>query len=249
MKTKSIKKNILLLAIETSCDDTSISIFKNDKMLSLATLSTIKQFKKYGGIVPEIAARGHEESLIKVYLQAIKKAKIKPQELDYIAYTSEPGLPGSLHVGKTFAKALGFLLGIECVPINHMLGHVFSFAINDANKIKFPFICLVASGGHTTLYLFNGIEDYKILNETTDDPIGETLDKIGRMLKLEYPGGISIDTQYKPDKNNLKLIGHHSPQTNFSFSGLKTHILNQINTLNMKNKDIDKVLIGSSCLK
>jgi N6-L-threonylcarbamoyladenine synthase len=174
---------------------------------------------------------------------------IKINDITHIAYTAEPGLPGSLHVGKVFAKTLAYSLDVPLVPVNHMLGHVFSYAIGDAQQIKFPFICLVASGGHTSLYKFTSAIDYEILNETADDAIGEALDKIGRMLNLEYPGGVSIDKQYNPSRTNYKLIDHRAPNEPFSFSGLKTHILNEINICKMKNKQIDVELLASSTLK
>jgi N6-L-threonylcarbamoyladenine synthase len=244
MKTK------VILAIETSCDDTSIAILKNQKVLSNVTLSTIDKHCKYGGIVPEIAARGHEQCLSKCFTQALVKAKIKREQLTHIAYAAEPGLPGSIHVGKVFAKSMAFLLDIPLIPINHMMGHVFSFAINkDKKDIRFPFISLVASGGHTSIYLFKSFTNYKLLTKTNDDAIGETLDKIGRMLNLKYPGGISIDQIYCQNKSNVKLINHFQPNAPFSFSGMKTHILNLINQYKMKKNKIDKVSIASSLLK
>jgi N6-L-threonylcarbamoyladenine synthase len=243
------QKDIVLLAIETSCDDTSVSIIKNGIDIATYVESTIKEFRKYGGIVPEIAARGHEGSINNVFNKALAIANVKPSELTHIAYTDHPGLPGSLHIGKIFAKTIATLLDIPLIPIDHMLGHVFSYAINKPEIIKFPFLCLVASGGHTTLYKFNSVTKYSVVNETSDDPIGEALDKIGRNLKLEYPGGVSIDKQYDPDKTNNKTIKHLEPEKNFSFAGIKNHILNQVNEHNMKNIPIDAVLLGSSALK
>jgi N6-L-threonylcarbamoyladenine synthase len=242
-------KNKVILAIETSCDDTSIAIVKNKKLLSNVTLSTTKQHSKYGGIVPEVAARGHESSLYPCMQKALKDAKENVSKLTHIAYTSEPGLPGSLHIGKVFAKTLSAALQIPLVPINHMMGHVFSPFINSKKPIKFPFISLVVSGGHTSIYLFNSVTKFKVLNQTTDDAAGETLDKIGRMLGLKYPGGISIDKIYNPKKTNLFLIKHYQPQASFSFSGLKTHVLNIVNTINMKKQKVDRIAIGSSVLK
>jgi N6-L-threonylcarbamoyladenine synthase len=242
-------KNAIILGIETSCDDTSVAIVKNGKVLSNVTLSTIKEHAKYGGIVPEMAARGHEQSLYACTQQALKAAKIKIQDVTSIAYTSEPGLPGSLHIGKVFAKTLSSSLNIPLIPINHMMGHVFSAFINKNTKIKFPFLSLVVSGGHTTIYLFTSLTKFKILDQTADDAVGETLDKIGRMLGLPYPGGISIDNIYNAKQNQLKLIHHYKPEEPFSFSGIKTHILNLINQSKMQHKPINKILIASSLLK
>jgi N6-L-threonylcarbamoyladenine synthase len=244
-----MSNTICILAIETSCDDTSIAITKNEKLLSNVTASSLLQHRQYGGIVPEVAARSHEQNLHSVLNKALVKAKIKLNDITHIAYTSEPGLPGSLHVGKIFAKALAYLLSIPLIPVNHMMGHIFSFAINSKKKISFPFISLVVSGGHTAIYYFNNLHKSQLLNETKDDAAGETLDKIGRALNLKYPGGVSIDEIYESKKTLLKLINHFSPEDNFSFSGLKTHITNLINQTKMQSKKIDRVTIASSSLK
>jgi N6-L-threonylcarbamoyladenine synthase len=185
-----MKNNEIILSIETSCDDTSISICKNGKIITTLTKTTLVQHKKYGGIVPEIAARGHEQNLAFLCVNALKNSKISFANLTKIAYTNFPGLPGSLHIGKIFANSLGFLLNIPVVPINHLLGHVFSFSINKNKKIEYPFIGLVISGGNTIIYLVKNIYECSILNQTKDDAVGETLDKIGRLLGYEYPGGI-----------------------------------------------------------
>jgi N6-L-threonylcarbamoyladenine synthase len=235
---------MFLLAVETSCDDTGIAIFKDHYLLSNIVYSSSSQHKKYGGIIPEIAARKHEQNLSLCLQKAIKQAKINLHDITHIAYTVEPGLPGSLHVGKVFAKSLANLLDAKLIPINHLFGHAFSFSLTN-KKIIYPFISLVVSGGETAIYIFNSVTNYKLLNKTTDDAIGETLDKIGRRLKLGYPGGLTIDKIYNPKKSNLKLIAHSQSSINFSFSGFKTHILNLINN----SKTIDKVTIASSSLK
>jgi N6-L-threonylcarbamoyladenine synthase len=237
-----------ILAIETSCDDTCIAINHNDKILSNIVLSSEKFHKKYGGIVPEIAARTHETNLSICYEKTIKAAKIKPNQITHIAYTSEPGLPGSLHMGKIFAKSLGKLLNKPIVPINHMNGHIYSFAIDNKN-ISYPFISLVVSGGHTSLYLVKSTKDIQLLNETADDAIGETLDKVGRILGFDYPGGVSIDRSFNINKTNLKLINHFKAEEKFSFSGIKTHVLNLVNQYKIRKQKIDKILISSSLLK
>jgi N6-L-threonylcarbamoyladenine synthase len=239
----------VILGIETSCDDTSMAIVKDGKVLSVFSISSLKKFHKYGGIVPEIAARMHEEALFEVLEKNILEAKIKINDFTHIAYTSCPGMPGSLHVGKIFAKTLSFLFNIPLLPINHMLGHIFSFAINNKKIIKYPFISLVVSGGDTVIYKISNVDKYKILNATTDDSVGETLDKIGRVLSLEYPGGVSIDKNYNKKYANLKLIDHYPCEKNFSFSGIKTFILNMVNNLKLKKKLVDHIQIGSSVLK
>ncbi|GHU47802.1 hypothetical protein FACS1894218_3030 [Bacilli bacterium] len=242
-------KSALVLAVETSCDDTSIAIIKNGKVLSNVIVSTVKQHMKYGGIVPEIAARGHEQDLLPTLVLAIKQANINLADITCIAYTAEPGLPGSLHVGKVFAKSLSMLLKIPLIPINHMIGHVFSFTINKPRTLKFPLLSLVVSGGHTNIYLFRSIKDYSILNKTVDDAVGETLDKVGRMLDLPYPGGISIDNVYNPNSATVTLINHYPPEQPFSFSGIKTHMMNLVNKFKMKKLPIDQKTLASSLLK
>jgi N6-L-threonylcarbamoyladenine synthase len=242
-------KKDYILAIETSCDDTSIAISCNDQILSNVTISSQNEHKQYGGIVPEIAARSHQANLAICYQQAITKAQVQPKQLTHIAYTNEPGLPGSLHMGKIFAKSLSSLLHTPTIPINHMYGHIYSFAIDNIKSIKYPFLSLIVSGGHTTIYLVKSLTDIVVLNESSDDAVGETLDKIGRILGLPYPGGVSIDKIFDSHKSNLPLIHHFQPEENFSFSGIKTHILNLVNRYKMNKQKIDKTLIASSLLQ
>jgi N6-L-threonylcarbamoyladenine synthase len=239
-------KYSVILAFETSCDDTSIAVIKNGEVVSIATKSTLEMFKKFGGIIPEIASRGHEANIYSLTLEVLEKAAIKITDVNAVAYTAFPGLPGSLHVGKIFAKALAHLLNVKLVKIDHMMGHAFSYAINNSQDLAFPMLSLVISGGNTILYLFSSITKYKIINQTTDDAVGECLDKIGRYLGMEYPGGVSLDKSYNPDKATLKTIKHLPPETNFSFAGIKSFVNNFVN----KNKGkVDTIEVGSSCLK
>jgi N6-L-threonylcarbamoyladenine synthase len=238
-----------ILAVETSCDDTSIAVIKNGRLLANVTVSSLKEHKKYGGVVPELAARAHEKNLYIVVNQILSRTKLKLSAITHVAFTSEPGLPGSLHIGKIFAKSLAYLLHVPLIPVNHMMGHTFSFAINSKKKISYPFVALIVSGGHTAIYYFKNLKQYKLLNETKDDAVGETLDKIGRVLDLQYPGGISIDQIYNHRKTSFKLIHHYLPKDNFSFSGIKTHITNYVNHEKMCSTSVDKVTIGSSLLK
>ena len=244
------KKNFkIILAIETSCADTSLAILKNGKVIVNITKTKFADHKDYGGIIPEYASRNHAKYLNSLFNHALKQAKIKASDIDVIAYTAYPGLVGCLHTGKVFAKALSYALNKPLYEVDHMIGHAFSFSINNAKSIKFPFLCLDASGGHTLIYLFNDYDKYLILNQTHDDAVGESLDKIGRLLNLPYPGGISIDKIYDDKKATLPLIKHYLPTQNFSFSGVKTYVVNYINTLKQKNQKIDKVQIASSFLK
>ncbi|MDR2636449.1 MAG: tRNA (adenosine(37)-N6)-threonylcarbamoyltransferase complex transferase subunit TsaD [Mycoplasmataceae bacterium] len=230
-----------ILAIETSCDDTSIALVKDDKIVSCADSSSIKEYSQYGGIVPELASRMHEQNIVKVFEECIKDTPI--ESITHIAYTSHPGLPGSLHVGKVFAKTVSFLLDKPLLAIDHMMGHAFSYAIDKKQIIKFPLLSLVISGGNTILYKFESLTEYTIINKTTDDAVGECLDKIGRALELPYPGGISLDKQYDSSKI-IPTIPHLEYSRNFSFSGIKSFSHTLIN-----KKNIDKIAIGSSCLE
>ncbi len=241
-------KKTCILAIETSCDDTSLALVQNNKLINECTSTSLKEHIKFGGIVPEIAARSHEQNISSCLLKIFHNTKIKYQDLTHIAYTDQPGLPGSLHIGKVFAKSLANLTNSKLIPTNHMNGHIFSFSINK-QKIKYPFLSLVASGGHTSIYLIKSSKDIKLLNATKDDAVGETLDKIGRSINLPYPGGISIDKVYDRNKVQLKMINHFPPSQQFSFSGLKTHVLNYVNSQKMKKTKIDKILVASSSLE
>jgi N6-L-threonylcarbamoyladenine synthase len=242
-------KDKILLSIETSCDDTSLAIFKNNKLLSLKSATSLNEYQKYGGIIPEIAARSHEKNINLVLNECLKFSEIKKEDITDIAYTALPGLPGSLHVGKVYAKTLSYLLNANLIPVDHMMGHAFSFSIDKKIKIKYPFLSLVISGGNTILYLFKSVSKYVIVNQTMDDAVGECLDKIGRSLDLPYPGGISLDKTYSEKKNNLKCIPHLKENAQFSFSGIKSYATNYINTCKMKKTKLDTVALGSTCLK
>ena len=244
------KKNYkTILAIETSCDDTSIGIIQNHKIVANVTRTKFEDHKNYGGIIPEYASRKHAKHLNPLLNYALSSAQLKYSDLDYVAYTSHPGLVGCLHTGKVFAKTLSYLLDKPLIKVNHMIGHAFSFCIDNQKIVKVPFLCLDASGGHTIIYLFNDYDSYLLINQTHDDAIGETLDKVGRMLELPYPGGISIDKIYDEKKATLPLIKHYEPTQSFSFSGIKTYMTNMIHNLKQKKQAIDKVTIASSFLK
>ena len=236
--------NRIILGIETSCDDTSIAIMKNGKLLSNVTFTSNNINKKYGGIVPELSARYHCKHIDHVFKQCVKKTKIKISDITHIAYTFEPGLIGSLHIGKIFANQIAILLGLEPIKINHNIAHIFSYFIDHSFKKKFfPFLSLVVSGGNTFIALVLNFDNIKILNQTIDDAIGEVLDKIGRALELPYPGGKSIDKIFTY-KKIINLFKHLSANNKFSFAGLKTKILNIIN-----QKRYSKSTIASSALK
>ncbi len=238
------------VSIESSCDDTSICIFKGINLMEMKTISSIQLQQLYGGVVPEIASREHLKNIHVIFDELITKHQIDPLSISNIFCTNEPGLPGSLHIGILFARTLAFLTKAKLYFINHLHAHIFSAFINDYESIKFPFQCLVASGGNTILYLVNSFKDIQILNETVDDAVGEVYDKVARALGWTYPGGPCIDNNYDPQKADMVFL-RNKPTSSapFSFSGIKTAVLNHINQLKMKSLEIDEKKISSSFQK
>ena len=225
-----MKEDVYILAIETSCDDTSVAVLKNKKVLS-NIVSSQKIHKIFGGVVPEIASREHDRLIIPVLNEAIKESKIKLNDIDAVAYTRGPGLLGSLLVGTSFAKSLAFSLNIPLLEINHMQAHILSIYIDDnPEKPKFPFIALTVSGGHTQLVVVNSPFDFVEIGTTLDDAAGEAFDKSGKIMNLDYPAGPKIDKlALKGDINKFKFPKPDVKGLNFSFSGLKTNFKNFIN--------------------
>ena len=230
-----IANSIIILAIESSCDDTSIAIMRNGKILA-NIVATQQIHVKYGGVVPELASRAHQQNIVPVLHESLKTAQIELNDIDAIAYTQGPGLLGSLLVGASFAKGLALALNKPLVNVHHMQGHILSHFIDLMNPPKFPFLCLTVSGGHTQIVLLKDYFDMSIIGETLDDAAGEAFDKSAKILGLPYPGGPLID-KYGKDGNPLKF-NFPTPRIegyDFSFSGLKTSFLNFINTEQQKN--------------
>lgn len=220
-------ENIYILGIESSCDDTAASIILNGKILSNVVASQ-KIHKSYGGVVPELASRAHQQNIVPVVHEAIKEAGIKKEQLNAIAFTRGPGLMGSLLVGTSFAKSLSLGLSIPLIEVNHMQAHILAHFIDepDFKKPRFPFLAMTISGGHTQIVKVNDYFDMEILGETIDDAVGEAFDKSGKILGLGYPAGPEIDKRAK--LGNPKAFKFTKPKVdglNFSFSGLKTAIL------------------------
>lgn len=220
-------KNIYILGIESSCDDTSASVICNTKILS-NVVANQEVHAKYGGVVPELASRAHQQNIVPVVQQAIKQAGITKEQLNAIAFTRGPGLMGSLLVGTSFAKSLALGLDIPLIAVNHMQAHILAHFIEDENtKIPpFPFICLTISGGHTQIVKISDHFNMEILGETIDDAVGEAFDKSAKILGLPYPGGPLIDKYAQ--LGNPKAYKFTRPKVDklsFSFSGLKTQIL------------------------
>ncbi len=216
--------NTVILAIESSCDETSASIIRNGKVLS-NIIANQDVHKSFGGVVPELASRAHLQNIIPVVHQAISDAKIAKTEIQAIAFTRGPGLMGPLLVGLTFAKSMALSLNVPMIEINHMQAHVLAHFIEDP-KPNFPFICLTVSGGHTQLVMVKDHLDMRILGQTLDDAVGEAFDKGAKLLGLGYPGGPKID-EYAAMGNPKAYSFPISdiPEYNFSFSGVKTSLL------------------------
>lgn len=219
-------KPVFLLAIESSCDDTSASVLCNDRILSniVANQSVHEQ---YGGVVPELASRAHEKNIVPVVHQALQKAGITKEQLSAIAFTQGPGLMGSLLVGGSFAKSLSLALGIPLIGVNHMQGHILAHFIDEDgfDKPEFPFLAMTISGGHTQIIKVTDYFDMEVIGETTDDAVGEAFDKSAKILGLLYPGGPLVDKYAQIGNPVFTFTKPKVDGLNFSFSGLKTQIL------------------------
>ena len=220
-------KEVFILAIESSCDDTAAAVLRNDKVLS-NVVARQSIHEEYGGVVPELASRAHQQNIVPVIDTALKKANINKEQLSAIAFTQGPGLMGSLLVGSSFAKSLAFALDIPLIAVNHMHAHILAHFIDEDgfDKPTFPFLALTISGGHTQIVKVNDFFNMEIIGETTDDAVGEAFDKTAKILGLPYPGGPLID-QFAKEGNPKKytFTKPKVPNLDFSFSGLKTQIL------------------------
>ena len=243
---------MIILGIETSCDETAASVVKDGRIiLSNIISSSAKIFEEYGGVVPEIASRKHVEYILPVIDRAIKEADIKREDIDAIAVTYGPGLIGALLVGVTAAKALAASLNIPLIPVNHLKGHIAANYLTHID-LKPPFVCLLISGGHTNILDIQGYDDIKILGGTRDDAVGEVYDKVGRVMGLVYPGGPKIDKLAKegnPEAISFPRTKFKDNIFDFSFSGLKTAVINYIHSKEQKNEDYSKEDVAASFQK
>lgn len=232
---------VLILAIESSCDETAASVVENGRtVLSNIISSQIEIHKEFGGVVPEVASRKHIENITDVVSEALTEANVTPDEIDAIAVTYGPGLVGALLVGVNFAKGLSYAWNKPLIGVNHIEGHISANFIEEKN-LEPPFICLVASGGHTHLVNVKNYGEYEILGKTRDDAAGEAFDKIARAIGLGYPGGPLIDTAAKEgNKDAIKFprVVIDDETLDFSFSGLKSAVLNYIHNTEQKNEKI-----------
>jgi len=225
-----------VLGIETSCDETSCAVVKGRRVVSNVVVSSLKYHKKYGGIVPEIATRNHLKFIDKVLMLALKKAGISLKEISAIGVVYKPGLIGSLIVGVNFAKALCLSLGKPLIGINHLHSHIYAPFLNNKKRIRFPFLGLVVSGGHTELFLVKDFDNIKSVGKTRDDACGEVFDKVARAFGLGYPGGIYIDRIFREEFKQSFSFSCARIGLDFSFSGVKTAVIYKKMELEKKNK-------------
>ena len=237
-----MKKDILILGIESSCDETSVAVVKNGReVLSMVTNTQIDIHKLYGGVVPEIASRNHVLNIDTVYAEALEQAGVTIEDIDAIAVTYGAGLLGALIVGVNFAKALAYSTGKPLIAVNHIEGHIAANYINHKD-LKPPFICLIVSGGHTALVEMKTFVDRKLIGTTTDDAIGECFDKVARECGLEYPGGPNIQKQAGQGEVNMKFTNMWKEKIkdfNFSYSGLKTAVINHIHNEKQRGNELN----------
>ncbi|MBM3401927.1 MAG: tRNA (adenosine(37)-N6)-threonylcarbamoyltransferase complex transferase subunit TsaD [Bacteroidetes bacterium] len=236
----------IILGIESSCDDTSASICIDGKICSNIIAGQLVH-QNYGGVIPELASRVHQQNIIPAVHEAISFAKIHKNDIDAVAFTRGPGLLGSLLVGTSFAKAFALANGLPLIEVNHMQAHILAHFIEE-NKPQFPFLCLTVSGGHTQIVLVKNYFDMQIVGETTDDAAGEAFDKTAKLLGLPYPGGPLIDKYAKlGNKKAFKFSEPQIPGLDFSFSGLKTSIMYFVRDRLKENPDFLKENMNDVC--
>ncbi len=247
-----MEKDVYILAIESSCDETAAAVVKNGReVLSNVIYSQIALHTEYGGVVPEIASRKHIEKINQVIKQALTDAKMKLEEMNAIAVTYGPGLVGALLVGVSAAKAISFASGIPLVGVHHIEGHISANYIEN-KELEPPFICLVVSGGHSHLVVVKDYGEYEIIGRTRDDAAGEAFDKVARAIGLGYPGGPKIDKvsrEGNPDAIHFPRAKVGDAEYDFSFSGLKSAVLNYLNSCQMKGEEINTADVAASFQK
>ena len=238
---------MIILAIESSCDETSVAITDERKVLSNIISTQIAEHKIYGGVVPEIASRRHTEAISQVCDAALKEASVTYSDIDAVAVTFAPGLIGALLVGVNFAKGLSYSLGVPLIPVHHLRSHIAANYI-EASELKPPFMCLTVSGGNTIITEVTDYTSFNTIGRTTDDAAGECFDKTARALGLSYPGGVNLDkiaTLADTQKYPLPTPHTENPY-DFSFSGLKTAVVNLVHNKNQKGEEIDVPVLAAT---
>ena len=235
-------KDILIMGIESSCDETSVAIVKNGREILSNVIDTqINIHEKFGGVVPEIASRNHVEAISNVMKKAIEEANVNINQIDAVACTYGPGLVGALLVGVSYAKALSYALGKTLIGVNHIEGHIAANYISH-KELEPPFLCMMTSGGNTQIIFVKNYTNFEILGKTKDDAIGEAFDKVARVIGLGYPGGPKVDKLAQEGKPDIELPKTHLENLDFSFSGIKTAVIN----LNHKDPNINKADLAAS---
>ena len=244
-----MKKDVYILAIESSCDETSMAIIKNGTdNIATTILTQMDTHAAFGGVVPEIASRMHSENITMVLEDVLNKANMKVEDVDAIAVTYAPGLLGSLLVGIEAAKTLALVYNKPLIKVNHLAGHI--YANNLVQKMEFPLLALVISGGHTELVLMEDDDKFKVLGETLDDAIGEVYDKVARVLDLPYPGGPNIEKYAEQGTPSYELpIPMNNDELNFSYSGLKSAVINLVHNEKQRGNEIRKYDLAASFQK
>jgi N6-L-threonylcarbamoyladenine synthase len=240
LKKNYAKRDILVLGIESSCDETSIAVVKNGReILSNVIATQIEIHARFGGVVPEVASRNHLLAIDSVLDEALQKANVTLGDIDAIAVTYGAGLVGALMVGVSYAKALSYALQIPLIAVNHIKGHISANYLTH-KELKPPFVSLIVSGGHTALLRVNNYTKNTMLGSTIDDAVGECYDKVAKVLGLGYPGGIVVDKKAHEGQNNIQFVSHEIlPNTfDFSFSGIKTSIINYVHKMTQKGEEI-----------
>ena len=243
MRQFVVKENPIILGIETSCDETAVAITKGGReILADVIISSATEHARFGGVVPEIASRAHTEAILTATENALKTAGLSMGDIDVVAVTKGAGLLGALLVGVSFAKAIAFSYNIPLVPVSHIRGHIAAAYLTDKD-LQPPFITILASGGHTAIVKVKSFYEHEILGQTVDDAVGEAFDKVARVLGLKYPGGPNVERLAKDGQNVIKLpkmLGNNyqGSEFDFSYSGLKTAVINYVHGETQKGKEI-----------
>ena len=236
------KENVLILAIESSCDETSIAVVRNGReVLSNVIASQIDIHTRFGGVVPEVASRNHTMCISNVLNESLSNAGVTLNDIDAIAVTYGAGLIGALLVGVSFAKALAYATNKPLIAVNHIRGHVAANYIT-YKELEPPFVCLIVSGGHSAIVKVQDYNKFELIGSTQDDAIGEATDKVARVMGLGYPGGPKVDKLAQNGKNNIKFVtsNAYKDSYNFSYSGLKTAVINYIHKLEQRGEELNK---------
>ena len=250
IKTAKINPSPIIMGIETSCDETAVAIVKNGReILADEIISSATEHARFGGVVPEIASRSHTEAIYTATVNALKSAGLSFSDIDAIAVTEGAGLLGALLVGVSFAKSLAFALNKPLIPVSHIRGHIAAAYLADRTLAP-PFITILASGGHTAICAVKDYDKAEILGSTIDDAVGEAFDKVARVLGLKYPGGPNVERLAKEGKPVIPLPkmlkNYKGGEFDFSYSGLKTAVINYLHTEEQKGKEVNKADVATS---